>query len=191
MSLAPHADPRNRARLILLCGRSFSGKSTVARALRSELAAQLVSLDDINALRGLHGGDGIAVEEWIHTHEIASVQVATALAGGETVVVDDTSSPRFLRDGWRSLATEAGASFALVFVDADRETILRRQTANRAKSSRHDVRDDVLEQHLADFEPPEEDEPAVTVRSDEDVPDIAARDRARLLDALIEPKGAD
>ena len=96
-------------RLVLLCGTSFSGKSTVARALAPSLSARIVSLDEINERRGLWGGDGIPVEEWVRTHEVASAEVRQLLAAGTSVVVDDTSSPRSLRDGWRSLAEAAGA----------------------------------------------------------------------------------
>lgn len=90
--------------LVLLCGTSFSGKSTVARTLAPVLSASIVSLDEINERRGLWGGDGIPVEEWMRTHELASGEVRGLLGSGASVVVDDTSSPRFLRDGWRSLA---------------------------------------------------------------------------------------
>lgn len=55
---------RVSGRLLLLCGRSFSGKTTLARVLADALPAVVVSLDAINDERGLHGGDGIPVEEW-------------------------------------------------------------------------------------------------------------------------------
>lgn len=46
--------------LILTCGLSFSGKSTLALELRSRLDADVLSLDVINAERGLYGGQGIS-----------------------------------------------------------------------------------------------------------------------------------
>lgn len=156
-------------RLVLLCGTSFSGKSTVAGALAPRLAAEIVSLDEINERRGLWGGEGIPVEEWIRTHEIASSEVRLLLSAGTPVVVDDTSSPRFLRDGWRSLAAEVGAGFTLVFVEVDHDTIRRRRADNRVSLGRRDVADVVLEQHLADFEPPQADEDAVRVESADDL----------------------
>ena len=59
-------------RLILLCGTSFSGKSTLARTLAPKLSATIVSLDDLNEHRGLWDGDGIPTEEWVRTHRLAS-----------------------------------------------------------------------------------------------------------------------
>ncbi|WP_020389600.1 AAA family ATPase [Kribbella catacumbae] len=156
-------------RLVLMCGTSFSGKSTVARVLAPKLAAVIVSLDEINERRGLWGGDGIPVEEWVRTHEMASAEVRGLLAAGISAVVDDTSSPRFLRDNWRSLAIDAGARFTLIYVDVDHDTIRRRRAENQSKPSRRDVADGVLDQHLADFEAPQADEGAVRVESAEDL----------------------
>ncbi|WP_410788262.1 AAA family ATPase [Kribbella sp. C-35] len=161
------------SRLVLLCGTSFSGKSTVARALAPRLAARIVSLDEINERRGLWGGDGIPVQEWIRTHELASAEVRELLRSGTSVVVDDTSSPRFLRDGWRSLAREVGARFTLVYVEADHATVRRRRADNRLDPQRRDVADAVLDQHLADFEPPGADEHAVRVTSVDDLQQLA------------------
>ncbi|GAA1579314.1 hypothetical protein GCM10009804_39840 [Kribbella hippodromi] len=96
--------------LIVLCGRAFAGKSTVGRVLAGRLGARVVSLDEINERRGLWGGDGIPVAEWVRTHEVASAEVRGLLAEGVGVIVDDTSSPRFLRDGWRALAVAAGVA---------------------------------------------------------------------------------
>jgi predicted kinase len=163
--------------LVLMCGTSFSGKSTFARALAAETQAMIISLDEINERRGLWGGDGIALEEWQRTHEIATAETRAHLlgepgqraVGGRTVIVDDTSSPRFLRDGWRSLAAEIGVGFVLVYLDVDQATIRRRQADNRVDQGRRDVADAVLKEHLAGFEPPEPDEDAVRVTSADDL----------------------
>lgn len=147
-------------RLILMCGRSFSGKSTVARAVAAAFGGIVVSLDAINTERGMHGGRGIPVSEWTRTNEIAHERVAAALHDN-TVIVDDTSSPRFLRDRWRELGAQSGAPVVLVFIDADIGTILKRQAANRSDNQRDDVTDTVMAEHLETFEPPGDDENAL------------------------------
>lgn len=163
----------DEVRLVLMCGTSFSGKSTVARVLAPRLDAVIVSLDEINERRGLWGGDGIPVEEWIRTHDIASAEVRELLDVGTSAVVDDTSSPRFLRDNWRSLAVDVGAVFTLIYVDVDYDTIRRRRAANRSEPSRRDVADGVLDRHFAEFEPPQADEVAVRVETAEDLKHLA------------------
>lgn len=80
--------------------------------------------------------------------------------------MDDTGSPRFLRDGWQSVAGESAAQFALVYVDSPEWLIRKRVTKNRGSASRHDVTDEVMQDHLARVEPPATDEPAVIVHAE-------------------------
>jgi predicted kinase len=171
--------------LVLLCGTSFSGKSTIARTLSDGLPGVTVSLDMINEERGLRGGQGVPIEEWVQTHEIARDRVGTALAANDTVIVDDTSSPRFLREAWRTLAGDHHAPFALVFVDAALGTVLARLAANRRSLLRHDVTDDVLSAHLAAFEPPDADETHVHVVAEDVSPQVVTRVRSALAAAVF------
>lgn len=163
--------------VVLLSGRSFSGKSTVAEALKQSLPAEVVSFDAINADRGLSGGQGIEVEEWIHTNDIAHEQAIDLLARGVVVVVDDTSSPRFLRDAWRDLAQRSRATFVLVFIDVSAEVIRKRLLSNRSDGTRADVLDNVMEEHLDVFEPPAADERHL--RFDESISADTVVDRIR------------
>ena len=159
--------------LVLLCGRSFSGKSVLARALADALPGTVVSLDSINDERGLRGGQGIPLEEWVRTHELARERATAVLTRDDTVIVDDTSSPKFLRDAWRSLAAGNDARFVLVFIDAAEETVRLRQAANRAAPHRPDVDDAVMREHLSAFEPPGEDEqPVLVVAEDVTLPQV-------------------
>lgn len=151
-------------RLVLLCGRSFSGKSTVASSLAGSLPGVIVSLDAINEERELYGGKGIPLSEWARTNEVARERVLARLGDDETVIVDDTSSPRFLRDGWRTLCSSAGAAMVLGFVDTAEEVMRQRLLDNRATGYRADVTDEVMAAHQESFEPPDEDEQAVRLQ---------------------------
>lgn len=143
----------------------FLGKSTIAQELTVAIDAEIVSLDSINEERGLVGGSGIPVEEWIRTNEEAARRVSTAMAGDRRVVVDDTSSPRFLRDGWRALALSASAAFVFVYVDTPGQQIRERLLRNRVQSTRNDVIDEVMAEHLENFDPPESNEAHIVTSS--------------------------
>jgi predicted kinase len=153
--------------IVLLCGRSFSGKSTLASELEQRLGAVLVSLDDINAERGFQSGAGVPMEEWVRTHEISRSRTRSALHAGATAVVDDTSSPRFLRDGWRKFAQELHVPLVIVYVDTPVELSLSRHAANRTDGRRMDVTDEILHEHLDSFEVPAPDEDPVRYGAEE------------------------
>lgn len=177
----PVPTARGRGRLVVLCGRSFSGKSTIASWLREGLDGQVISFDAINEERGLRGGEGIPVQDWAYTYDLAIDRVRQALTAGLKVIVDDTSSPRFLRDGWRALAEDLRVSVVVVFVDATLDVLRQRQLANRSSGERQDVTDAVMTEHLAAFEAPESDEDAVRVASDAATPQQVVAD---VMDAL-------
>lgn len=168
-----------------MCGLSFSGKSTFAVRLADALDAELVSLDAINAERGLYGGQGIPLEEWARTNDLAHVRAAEALRSGRDVVVDDTGSPRFIRDAWRKLAAEAGASFSIVWVQIDPARQRQRLVANRTDATRHDVTDEVMNAHVESFEAPTLEDPLIIDADDTMKPATVAavassiRERAR------------
>ncbi|MEW1960731.1 ATP-binding protein [Kineococcus sp. NPDC059986] len=152
--------------LVLTCGLSFAGKSTVARRLADSLGAQLISLDRINEERGLDGGRGIPLEEWATTNRIAHERGRDLLADGRHVVVDDTGSPRFIRDEWRRTADAAGSVFVLVWVQITPQLQLQRVRANRDEQIRRDVTDAVLEEHAASFEAPVDENALIVAAED-------------------------
>jgi len=151
--------------LIVLCGLSFSGKSTIGQILARSFEASIVSLDAINEERGLQGGQGISLEEWRVTNDLAHERTEKLLRAGVSVVIDDSSSPRFLRDEWRAIASAIGAQFDLVYVRADPHLVRNRVLFNRENPTRPDVNDAVINEHTAQFEPPAVDEPHHTIES--------------------------
>lgn len=164
--------------LVLMCGLSFSGKSTLAAGLSAAMDAELLSLDRINEERGLHGGQGIPVEEWAATNRIAHERASGLLAAGRHVVVDDTGSPRFIRDEWRETASAAKTPFVLVWVQVSPELQRQRVLANRADHARPDVTDAVLAEHIATFQAPEDEDPLVV--------DAASTGERNIVAAVVE-----
>jgi predicted kinase len=145
-----------------MCGLAFSGKTTLAREITEFAGATYIGLDDINRERGLpHGGEGIPVEEWERTHGLAVERVEHLMRERATIVVDDTSNHRFLRERFRRLAGANGYALALVFVDTPLDVIRRRMDANAEDGHRAAIRDDVFDEHIRTFERPGPDENAI------------------------------
>lgn len=153
-------------RLYLLCGLAFSGKTTLASALSSRLPASVVSLDAINASRGLNGGAGIPDAEWARTHQEALVQVDKALQAGDSAIVDDTNCFRFLRDNYRAVADRHGVRTTIIYMDAPLALIQGRIRENETARSRTSIASSVLMDLVAKFEPPAADEDVLVVPAD-------------------------
>lgn len=153
-----------------MCGLAYSGKTTLARAIVEFTGATPVSLDDINRERGLaFGGEGIPVEEWERTYHVAMGRVEQLMRARETVLVDDTSNLRFLRDRVRALAGKLDYDVVLVYVATPLEEIRRRMRDNTQQPGRPSVRAYVFAEHVRTFEHPAEDERAVVFTPDQPV----------------------
>lgn len=155
-SIDPPAAPR---RFFLLCGLAFSGKTTLARAIAERLSLAYVSLDEINAERGVGpGGEGLPGEEWERSHAVAEARLASAFSGGGGAVLDDTGCFRWLRDRYRELARRHGVQTTVVFVDTPLDAIRARIAENALVPRRGRITDEVFARHVAEFEPPQPDE---------------------------------
>jgi predicted kinase len=152
--------------LYLLCGMAFSGKTTLAAVLSRHLQAEVVSLDDVNASRGLHGGVGAPDAEWARTHQEALRRVAAALKAGRSVIVDDTNCFRFLRDSYRAVATPRGIETTVIYLDRPLSLIRERVRQNDRVRTRPQVLESVLLDLAHKFEPPTPDEQVLLFPAD-------------------------
>lgn len=181
LTLSQLAAPPTSGKLAVyaMCSVAFSGKSTAARQVGAALGASLVSLDDINRERGLHGGEGIADTRWEETSFVAMARLRAYLQQGKTAVVDDTFSHRFLRDRCRRVAEECGADFSILFLDTPLSVIQSRRRRNALERMRDPILDDVFEHHLGRFQYPDKDEPTVRISCDQDLNSWIAQARKR------------
>jgi predicted kinase len=154
--------------LYLMCGISFSGKTTLARKVVERLQCGYISLDDINAERGLWVGDGISVGEWERTHALAREQLATWMVTGKDAVVDDVNNLRWLRDRWRVVARSSCYSTVVIYVDFPYTKLVERRRANQVTADRRGITEAVWAEHVSNFEPPGADEHVLRYRFAED-----------------------
>jgi predicted kinase len=152
--------------LYLMCGLPFAGKTTVALRLAEAIDAVYISLDEINAERGLYGGEGIALDEWELTHRLALERLERVMRDSASpVVVDDTSNLRWIRDRWRETASRAGYDTRVVHVDPGIDVLRKRMEDTERSASRPTVASSVFKIVADSFEPPGQDENAIRIRS--------------------------
>ena len=157
------------ATLYVMCGLAFSGKTTFVEALVRRTGCASVSLDEINAERGLPpGGEGVAPDQWECSSRIAFERLETLMGKGSDVVLDDTCCFRFLRDRYRGLAERMGYRTIVIYMDTPVSEIRRRMAANEQTKLRPGFRPEVFEGHLAAFEAPGADEEVILVAPGDD-----------------------
>ena len=164
--MANDADPR----LIVTCGLSGSGKTTVAQFLLEDLGAIRVRSDverkrlfgrgataDASAPAELYGAQATA-----STYERLAEIAAGLLSAGECAIVDATFLQRAERERFRRLAGQQGVPFSIVSCRAPAQTLRERVAARHAQGrDASDADLAVLEQQLAAAELPESDESGV------------------------------
>jgi predicted kinase len=153
---------RHNPILILLCGLSFAGKTTLAKALAQQLGWRYISLDAINTERNVGlDGQAIPVEQWEQTYAEAYRRVAETLRDRRSVIYDETNFARHQRDALRVIAAGCSTTTYVVYVATSAEEARRRWQRNRMTQQRGDVRDDDFAYVIQHFEPPGDDEATI------------------------------
>ncbi|MEO6198050.1 MAG: AAA family ATPase, partial [Dehalococcoidia bacterium] len=155
------------AYLVITCGLSGSGKSTVAAKLSQKLGAEVVSSDVTRKrLLGMEP-DAPATEEYragIYSAEMTERtyramfdQARESLKKGRSVTLDATFLRRTDRKAVARLAKESGAQFACVAISAaERETKQRMEGRERKASGVSDARWRTYVQQKRRFQRPSE-----------------------------------
>ena len=102
--------------MILMCGMTASGKSTVSNKLSNELGIRRICTDDIRiklpseATQILHGNPLLRYVVYYQTLRLAEKILAT----GESVIIDGTYSKKDFREGAYFIASKTGASIYII-----------------------------------------------------------------------------
>ncbi|MFD4950478.1 AAA family ATPase [Streptomyces sp. NPDC058451] len=159
---------------VLLIGITGSGKTHLAQALAD---CGLVRLSVDEEVHRLHGRYGVDYPE--HTYfereapamETVRTQLTKHLRAGHSVVLDHGLWRRSDRDEWKKTVRAAGGHPLLVYLPATKEELLRRLDA---RNERQDaialtVSPQALDDFFARFEPPADDEDAVTYNGNTEI----------------------
>ena len=154
--------------LYVMCGLSFSGKTTLARAIAESTGSAFVSYDELwetaerdPALTGL--------DEWRFVVGLVHEGARRELREGRSVVVDNLNEERVDRDLLRAIADEEGADTVVVHVETPLDVIERRRRENAKSGARGHTGTEQFEFVRARFEPPARPERFVRYRHGEDV----------------------
>jgi predicted kinase len=179
------------ATLIILCGTSFSGKTTLADRLAGRLGLPQVDVDETKTR--LYG-DGIcdgalSGADWTRIYAETDRRIAGCLSAGESVIDASRNFSRRERDNARALCERQRAELVTIFVDTPVAITRQRWLANRQQARRRDVPDDDFNAILAGWEPPTLDEHPLMFRPSDDVEAWVERHAGRLVARARRPPG--
>lgn len=164
LSLAFERPPLVSPRLIATGGMIASGKSTVADAIGTRLAAPVVSSDRMRKhLLGKTATESMQSDAWAGAYSKQSTErvyaellrlAAVVIDSGRPVVVDASFRTRTMRRAVREVARLRGVPFSFVECVAPRDVCLARlRERERAGAHESDARSDLFDQFATSYEP--------------------------------------
>ncbi|QNE74479.1 AAA family ATPase [Streptomyces finlayi] len=165
---------------VLLIGITGSGKTSLAQALAVRGLVRLSVDEEVHRLHGRYGVDypeNTYFEREAPAVETVRTQLAEHLRAGHPVVLDHGLWLRSDRDEWKKTVRAAGGRPLLVYLPASKEELLRRLAARNERQDANAliVSPQALNDFFARFEPPDDDEDAVTYNGDTEIIRAMAR----------------
>lgn len=147
-------------KLFILCGISFAGKSTLAKAIAERFNYAEVDIDDVKCQ--LYGSDiqdeDLSREDWIRTYAETDHLIEYYLKTGKDVIDASRNFRKEERQLARQIASKLDAEVVVIFVDVPEIVARQRLLENRKKQSRRNVVDEDFEAIIQAMDPPTADE---------------------------------
>lgn len=160
------------ARVFIMSGLPFSGKTTLSKSLANHLGIPRISFDEtwleIEKEKGsIPGSD--SVEQWRYICKVCEEKAKHLLGGGTSVVYDNLGSTREQREKIKKLADEVRAESRVIYVDITKDEVTKRRERNLTAKERAQVSDENFDNALKQFEPPTEGENHLSYRPTEEI----------------------
>ena len=157
-------------RLYIMSGVGFSGKSTLAKKIAEYTGATLVSQDGLFFEKEKELTlDLDSDEQWRVLLDMCLERIHQLLSEGKSVVFDNTNTRHQHREEVRLVGLSAGAEPIVVFLDTPIKVQRERQKRNRVTKERHDVKQEYLNQAIAELEAPTKEENVRIFKPDTDI----------------------
>ena len=147
-------------KLIIICGISFAGKSTLGKTIAQQFGYAQVDVDDVKFR--LYGPDikdeDLSHADWVRVYAETDKLIECYLKTGKTVIDASRNFSKRERQLARHIAAKVGTEIVTIFVDTPEAIARQRLLENRKKQARRDVTDKDFEEILQVIEPPTADE---------------------------------
>ena len=155
MSHAPHPPV-----LVVVCGLSFAGKTTLGTAIASRFKYEQVDVDQTKVrLYGVRFEEHTLDQDaWNRIYSETDAEIARYLQSGTSVVDASRNFRKQERSSARRIAEMNGADFLVIYIDIPESVARERLLANRRDPIRVDWGDFSFDQIVRAMEPPRADE---------------------------------
>lgn len=158
------------SKLIIICGISFAGKSTLGSAITNKFDYEHVDVDEVKGQ--LFGSDmrdeNLSHADWVKVYEETDKLVENYLTKKRSVVDDSRNFKKSERQKISKIATGLGADVITIFIDTPESVARQRLTENRETNFRRNVTDKDFEETLEAMEQPTENENPLIYKNGED-----------------------
>ncbi len=157
------------ATLIVICGLSFSGKSTLAKAITARLGYEEIDVDTVGAtLYELDIDDERLKQlDWDTVYEEADRIIEGRLKSGATVIDASRNFTKKERELAHEVAKRSDAKFITIFIDTPEAVARHRRSVNKTSRARRDITDEQFDEILQVMQPPTEDEHPLVFHDDD------------------------
>jgi len=158
-------------KLIIICGLSFAGKTTLAKAISTKFGYVEVDVDDVkDTLFGVGVEDNkLNHDDWVKLYKETDDQIAKLLREGKTVIDASRNFRKSERKLAKHIADKTNAQLVTIFIDTPEEIVRERWQRNRDNQTRHDVSDKGFEEIIQVMETPTPDESALIFEHGDDI----------------------
>ncbi len=161
----------NMPKLIIICGTSFSGKTTLAGLLGNRFCYAEVDVDETkDRLFGVAvDDDELDTVDWDRIYQETDELIEHQLGSGESVIDASRNFTKAEREGASRIALKHHAELITIYVDTPMHVTWERLLSNRQSKKRRDVTNAGFENILKVWEPPTLDEQPLVLPFEENV----------------------
>ena len=150
----------SNTQFILICGLSFSGKSTLGKAISERFGYVEVDVDEtkMNLFGQNCKDEGLYPDDWARIYAETDQLIENFLKSGRSVVDASRNFSKMERNTAKTIADRAGVPIITIYVDTPEQITRQRLLENRPHPTRRDVTDKDFEDVISAMEPPMADE---------------------------------
>jgi predicted kinase len=174
--------------LIIICGTSFSGKTTLAHHLAARFKLPEVDVDlTKEALFGEVEDDDLSRADFQRIYRETDGLIEEYLAANQSVIDASRNFTKRERAHARQLCANHNADVLVIYVETPEPITRQRLLINRITRERRDVTDAGFEAILSAWEPPDDEQPLI-FRYGDDIDEWVEAHAAILIDSTDLPE---